>query len=323
MATAIQSCLEPNPDSRAKNAKEVAAALPGGEPLAAAIAAGHMPTPDQVAASGGSGGMSVRMVTALMAAIMIGIVTVIVSSGSSVINQADLNKHPQILLEDAKIIVKAFGYNEPPIDYEWGLDLDRAANPNGQDESDRSATHLPQRRINFWYRHSPRVLTPISFRDGIRRNIGRVTYGDPPLVPGMARLILDASGRLLRFEGIPPATQRTEFTATDFPWSAFLEDTLAGTFGLTPNDFAESEPIFVPAVAYDQRRCWTANLSESRSIRVEAASSGKHVVYLQVDRAGIKSESTHLAPARRAVLYPIHPCGLSDIQFVQFRGRTR
>src|SRR5688572_29085179 len=49
---AIQRCLKPQPDERPATALAVAAALPGGDPLAAALAAGETPSPDMVAAAG-------------------------------------------------------------------------------------------------------------------------------------------------------------------------------------------------------------------------------------------------------------------------------
>ena len=317
VATAIQSCLEIRPENRAQSCRAVGAALPGGEPLAAALAAGHTPTPDQVAASGGSGAMSLRAVVVLMVAIVLGIVAVLGSSGSSVINQSGLNKHPQILLDDAKALVSACGYVEPPIDYEWGLDFDRVTSVNGGHESDPTTSHDQQRRINFWYRHSPRVLTPSSFRDHIHRNIGRVTYGDPPLAPGMARLILDASGRLLRFEGMPSA-ENADVAAADFPWSEFLDQTLAGALDLPSSEFVATKPTFAPAFAFDQRRSWTVNAGNDRPTHIEAASRGRRVVYLQVDRAGIKAESIQTVPARRAVLYLLILAGSAVFSLYNF-----
>src|SRR5262249_1946834 len=50
---AIVRCLEVDPARRPGSALAVAAALPGGDPLAAALAAGETPSPEMVAASGG------------------------------------------------------------------------------------------------------------------------------------------------------------------------------------------------------------------------------------------------------------------------------
>src|SRR5205823_7496005 len=52
---AILRCLEKGPGQRPKSARAVAAALPGGDPLAAALAAGETPSPEMVAAAGEQG----------------------------------------------------------------------------------------------------------------------------------------------------------------------------------------------------------------------------------------------------------------------------
>src|SRR3954451_16165208 len=50
----ILRCLSANPEERPASALTVAASLPGGDPLAAALAAGETPSPDMLAASGTS-----------------------------------------------------------------------------------------------------------------------------------------------------------------------------------------------------------------------------------------------------------------------------
>ncbi|UCC31832.1 MAG: protein kinase, partial [Phycisphaerales bacterium] len=60
----IMRCLEGDPRERPSSALAVSAALPGGDPLAAALAAGETPSPDMVAAAGEKGVL--RPVVALM-----------------------------------------------------------------------------------------------------------------------------------------------------------------------------------------------------------------------------------------------------------------
>src|SRR5262249_44512385 len=51
----IARCLEDDPDARPPSARAVIASLPGGDPLAAAVAAGETPSPEMVAAAGETG----------------------------------------------------------------------------------------------------------------------------------------------------------------------------------------------------------------------------------------------------------------------------
>jgi serine/threonine-protein kinase len=56
----ILRCLEAKPSQRPTSALAVAAALPGGDPLAAALAAGETPSPEMVAAAGEGTGLAPR-----------------------------------------------------------------------------------------------------------------------------------------------------------------------------------------------------------------------------------------------------------------------
>ena len=62
---------------RPASALQVAAALPGGDPLAAALAAGETPSPQMVAAAGENAGLSGRMALAVLAAARLGIIFLI------------------------------------------------------------------------------------------------------------------------------------------------------------------------------------------------------------------------------------------------------
>ena len=57
----ILRCLAADPRQRPATALAVAAALPGGDPLAAALAAGETPSPEMVAAAGEGEGLSPRV----------------------------------------------------------------------------------------------------------------------------------------------------------------------------------------------------------------------------------------------------------------------
>jgi hypothetical protein len=64
---AIQRCLEREPVKRPASALAVSAALPGGDPLAAALAAGETPSPEMVAAAGEQSALRPAIGVALVA----------------------------------------------------------------------------------------------------------------------------------------------------------------------------------------------------------------------------------------------------------------
>jgi serine/threonine-protein kinase len=66
-------CLEPDPARRPSSPIAVAAALPGGDPLAAALAAGETPSPDMVAAAGEAGTLSPAIGALCFAGVLAGI----------------------------------------------------------------------------------------------------------------------------------------------------------------------------------------------------------------------------------------------------------
>jgi len=67
----VLRCLNPDPRQRPASARAVAAALPGGDPLAAALAAGETPTPELVAAAGETEGLRPVVALAWLAAALV------------------------------------------------------------------------------------------------------------------------------------------------------------------------------------------------------------------------------------------------------------
>jgi serine/threonine-protein kinase len=67
----IRRCLDREPSKRPASALAVAAALPGGDPLAAALAAGETPAPALVAAAGGEGALRPAVAVALLSAVVL------------------------------------------------------------------------------------------------------------------------------------------------------------------------------------------------------------------------------------------------------------
>jgi serine/threonine-protein kinase len=63
----IRHCLEEEPDRRPQSVYQVLAALPGGDPVAAALAAGETPSPEMIASARGRGGLRPAVALTLLA----------------------------------------------------------------------------------------------------------------------------------------------------------------------------------------------------------------------------------------------------------------
>src|SRR5271165_5081636 len=121
----ILRCLDVEPRNRPASALAVAAALPGGDPLAAALAAGETPTPGMVAASGDTEGVSVRAAGIWLALILVGLVAVVVlGSEASVLRKTPFENSPDVLAKTARDLIQSFGYVGPPADRAYGFLFD-------------------------------------------------------------------------------------------------------------------------------------------------------------------------------------------------------
>ena len=70
----MRRCLAQAPGDRPTSARAIAAALPGADRLAAALAAGETPLPELVAAAGESQRLSLRLSTVCLCTILIGMI---------------------------------------------------------------------------------------------------------------------------------------------------------------------------------------------------------------------------------------------------------
>ena len=104
----IMRCLEKDPRARPSSVALVAAALPGGDPLAAAIAAGETPSPEMVAASGSSEGFSPRAAWLALALVFAGVAaTVPLMERTQIYRRVALDVPPEALAVRARQILVA------------------------------------------------------------------------------------------------------------------------------------------------------------------------------------------------------------------------
>src|SRR5215212_9119941 len=158
---AIFRCLERDPDKRPATALQVAAALPGGDPLAAALAAGETPSPEMVAAAPKEGALRPAVAVSLLASLLVllGLVCFL-SKDVALYRQVPLDKSPEVLRDRAAELVKRLGYDAPPADSAYGMGIDRGL-LNYVRSTDASASRWEKlsagqpAAIYFWYRQSP------------------------------------------------------------------------------------------------------------------------------------------------------------------------
>jgi predicted Ser/Thr protein kinase len=106
----IRRCMEREPNARPASVAQLALALPGGDPLAAAIAAGETPSPEMVAASGSKEGLRPGIAWALLAFIVLGTMGVVWMYDRTMLHRRiPFDKPPEALAERVRLFLKKVG----------------------------------------------------------------------------------------------------------------------------------------------------------------------------------------------------------------------
>ncbi len=242
----IRRCLDPDPMKRPATALAVMAALPGGDPLAAALAAGETPSPEMVLAAGTVEGMARKYSVPCLVLVAIAMLAALpLRQARTAMVHAQLDQSPDVLAHQARQIAGSFGYPKKPDDTAIGLEhrggllayLRGLPRPHKWEEW--LAAEAP---IRAEYRESPRALKA--------EPLGFVAFNNPPQdLPGMVRQMLDGNGRLREFAAVPP----NDAAALVPPISP---DTVFRAAALDFSAFHETPPTVLPATPFDQRLAW-------------------------------------------------------------------
>jgi serine/threonine-protein kinase len=273
---AVLRCLEGDPANRPASALAVAAALPGGDPLAAALAAGETPSPEMVAASGTSSALAPLPAVSALALSMVGLIAIAALSDRVLVTgYLPLEKSPEVLADRARDISRALGYTDTPIGTAWGFSVDgnylRFARDRGDGAAirERLKTGRPA-ALRFWYRTSPGMMVPIGSEE-------RVSGTNPPFeLPGMRASLLDTNGRLVEFQAVPPQVE----TALPAPGGGANWAPLFEAADLRPEQFQSVAPQWTPDGYADERAAWEGPLPgmPDQRLRIEAAAHRGKVV---------------------------------------------
>lgn len=297
---AIMSCLARDPKDRPKSARAVAVMLPGGDPLAAAIAAGETPSPEVVAQSGGRGVMKpAHAILCVLGVVALLVGVSILAPRVSMQDIAYLRKSPAVLANEAEEMFARLGYRLDgqskayAMDYYEELVKEIEKQDKGVDRWERLAKPRPA-AIDFWYRASPGPLRPMN-------KLGKVTMTDPaPTEPGMISLRLSPAGQLrelyVRYRDASDPTTPDGWRPPQ--GDVELERTWRLLFELAelPYDaFTPATPVRVPPVFGDVRAAWDGFYPESPEIkvRVEAAAyRGQAVAFRLIEEQWPKASQT-------------------------------
>src|SRR5262245_36450065 len=277
---AIMRCLERDPAQRPASVLSVAAALPGGDPLAAALAAGETPSPQVVADAGATIGLVPRAALVAFAVVVAGLLLALaLGVRLSKIDEVGLAP-PEVLSARAREILGRLGMTAVPADSAAGFayadDIDRYFQPRRPDWN-RLLAGRPS-LLSFWYRTSPRWMVVTDFHDNYLTP-GVVTPTDPPPTDsGMVGLSLDAQGRLIRLQVIPPEKEDAPREAGPPDWRP-----LFAAAELDPAQLRSVDPAWVSLAASEVREAWEGTWPGSdEPLRVEAAAFHGRPVFFRL-----------------------------------------
>ena len=265
---AILRCLAPDPVDRPASVSALAAALPGGDPLAMAIAAGDTPSPEMVAAAGAEVGISANRASVLLVVALVGMVVLALLAGKIAIFTIGAPvKAPAVMIERARELLTASGARGTVADSAWGLAWNEPYLNSSRANEAQDPDGMAKYGVTFWYREGSVLLGRWVFIPPY--SLTAIWHFDPPLAySGDTLVMLDREGRLLQLTVLAPERPADAPAGGDVNW-----DVLFRAAGLEPATWAPAEPQWVPAYYADWRSAWTPRASQPvPATRVEAAS---------------------------------------------------
>jgi len=265
VARVIRSCLQKDPAARPAAASVVAAALPGGDQLMAAVAQGRLLEPEIVAAAGEKVRWRPAVAWSIFGVTMIMLVGVAARIGAvTQVQPSLLPKPPEALVERAREILALTNHQGSRGDSDaWFV-------PEFVSTAARRPSNARVSGFRFIYRQSPTHLVP-------RGLTGTVSDLDPALdVAGMASVTVDASGQLIKLVAVPSDQE----SAARSPWADWAS--LFNAAGLNLGDFDMVESHRAAPITHDRDLAWRRRAVGVTDSIVEAATMHGTPVYFEV-----------------------------------------
>ncbi|MHC4989911.1 MAG: serine/threonine-protein kinase [Planctomycetota bacterium] len=270
-------CLQADPEHRPQSVYQVLAALPGSDPLAAALAAGQLPAPELVANARDAGGLSPRVAIGLVVTVLVALVVNYVAfSGTTVMPQ-----HPPTRLSVvAEQIMEDLGFVDLPRISVSGYDGNQALSASLRTtpmtlEQLEESSWPPKYR--YWRRWSTAGFHLSHF------HVPEIYVVDAPVdEPGRtATIALDSAGRLLALSVAPDLVDPAREGAGEVDWSPIFEHAR-----LSRDDVTPVETDLTPAIFCDTVVAWRLDAhtdDESPAIVLMGASKGRPNYFEYVD----------------------------------------
>jgi len=277
----ILRCLDPEPSRRPASALAVAAALPGGDPLAAALAAGETPSPEMVAEAGEKGAASPAVAWGALGLFVMAVAAFFVLvPRTALLGMVPMDKPPEFLTERAREILAEAGHDRKPGDslFTFVPNLDYLEEVRGREGAGAGRWDVlrsaPPGGILFWYRQSPEDLVPAN-----GASLGTLMEDPPETTPGMARVGLDPEGRLVSLLVVPGERTEPGSAAAEPDWGPLLRAS-----GIDQKTLSPALPEWAPPVYADRRAAWTGSWPgrPQTPLRIEAASEGGKAIFLRI-----------------------------------------
>ncbi|TMQ72954.1 MAG: serine/threonine protein kinase, partial [Candidatus Eisenbacteria bacterium] len=283
----ILRCLEADPARRPASAVQLLAALPGGDPLEAALRAGETPSPEMVAAAGEEGSLASGKAWGLFGlSLLAGAAAIFLGARATGLDQVPITRGPDALRERAYEIARRLGDDVPPHAVEWWFALD-----DGYAEWSLRRPHAPRlaevrpSAFRFNYRQSPEPIVPTAMFWPTRRDPAPAWSGD-------SYVGLDPQGGLLEFSRLARQVSSDSGRAAPVDWGPLLALT-----HIDPHGLRTAEPLWTPDVPSDMRAAWVTEDGRG-PLRLEAAAWRGKPVWLRTIARWERAERDSAATPR-------------------------